>query len=72
MLGKIIIVTFFVVILYNLFMGLKYLMRPASVNNTDNSEKLYKKLKQRIAMSMVLFFIIVAGFLTGLIQLHTL
>ncbi|MBP9722883.1 MAG: DUF2909 domain-containing protein [Gammaproteobacteria bacterium] len=67
MIGKILVLIVFVIIVYNLFMGLKYLMQ-----SKPNSDGLLKKLKWRIALSVFLFFLIILGFLTGLIQLHTL
>ena len=68
MLGKLVIIVFFIVILYNLFAGLKDLMQ----HGEKASDDLLKRLKWRIAVSMTLFLLIIIGFLTGVIQLHTL
>jgi hypothetical protein len=68
MLGKFVIIIFFIVILYNLFAGLKDLMQYGEKASDD----LLKRLKWRIAVSITLFFLIIIGFLTGIIQLHTL
>lgn len=67
MLVKILIILVFVVILYNLFTGLKYLFGP----NPD-SDKLLAKLKWRIGISVGLFILIIIGFLSGIVKLHTL
>lgn len=67
MLGKIIILIFFVVILYNLFMGLKLLTQ-----SKPDSAGLLIKLRRRIITSVLLFAFIIIGFLTGLVPLHTL
>lgn len=67
MLVKIIILVIFFVILWNLFAGLRYLLQ-----RQQNPEALYEKLKWRIIISMSLFILIIVGFLTGIVQLHTL
>lgn len=67
MLAKLFIIAVFIVILYNLFSSLKYLFG----KHTD-SELLLKKLKYRIGLSVVLFIMIIIGFLTGFVKLHTL
>lgn len=67
MLAKLFIIAVFIVILYNLFSSLKYLFG----KNAD-SDLLLKKLKYRIGLSVALFFLIIIGFLTGFVKLHTL
>lgn len=67
MLVKIFIIVVFLVILYNLFTGLKYLFGPK-----PDSKELLHKLKLRIAISVLLFIFIIIGFLTGIVKLHTL
>lgn len=67
MLGKLFIIIAFIIIVFNLFAGLRYLFGP----NPD-SDKLLRKLKLRIGMSVGLFIMIIIGFLTGFIKLHTL
>ncbi len=67
MIGKIIILMFFAAILYNLFMGLKLLTQ-----SKPDSAGLLIKLRRRIITSVVLFAFIIIGFLTGIVQLHTL
>lgn len=67
MLSKILIIIVFFVILYNLFAGLKYLF-----TQKHDEAKLLVSLKWRIGLSMFLFIMIILGFLTGVVQLHTL
>lgn len=67
MLVKIIILIIFFIILWNLFAGLRYLLQ-----RQQNPEALYEKLKWRIIISMSLFILIIIGFLTGVVKLHTL
>lgn len=67
MLPKIVIILLFLIILYNLFAGLKELLA-----KEGNSEKLLRSLKWRIGTSVILFLAIILAFLTGFVQLHTL
>lgn len=67
MFSKILIIVVFLIILYNLFAGLKYLF-----SQRHDEAKLLVKLKWRIGLSVLLFIFIILGFLTGIVQLHTL
>jgi len=64
---KIAILIIFFIILWNLFVGLKYLLQ-----RDQNPDGLYQKLKWRIIISMSLFIVIIIGFLSGVVPLHTL
>jgi succinate dehydrogenase/fumarate reductase cytochrome b subunit len=67
MLSKILIIIVFLIIVYNLFAALKYLF-----TQKHDEKKLLSKLKWRIGLSMFLFIMIILGFLSGVVQLHTL
>lgn len=67
MLAKLFIISVFFVILYNLFSSLKYLF-----GQNHDSDLVLKKLKRRIALSVALFVLIIIGFLSGFVKLHTL
>lgn len=67
MLAKIVIIIIFFIILYNLFAGLKYLL-----SGESNDDRVLKKLKWRVGLSVFLFVMIIIAFLTGIVQLHTL
>lgn len=67
MLGKLLVIITFIFILFNLFAGLRYLF-----GTNHDSDKLLRKLKWRIGISVSLFIMIIIGFLTGFIEMHTL
>jgi len=67
MLGKILIVLFLLVILYNLGAGLYYMMVDKGTTN-----RTVKALTRRIALSVVLILLVMFGIWMGWIQPHDL
>jgi len=65
MLSKIIIVLFLLLILGSLFSGLFYLVR-----DKGSSERTVRALTVRISLSVLLFILLMIGFLTGYLQPH--
>lgn len=66
MLVKVIIVAFVLLILYNLGSGLFYL-----VQDKSHSNRVVKALTWRIALSLLLFFLLFIAFALGWIAPHT-
>jgi succinate dehydrogenase/fumarate reductase cytochrome b subunit len=65
MLQKLIIVAFIVVIVYNLFAGLYYM-----ITDKSKSDRTVNALTRRIALSVALILLIVLGIWTGVITPH--
>lgn len=63
--GRILIITFLAVIVYNLGAGLFYMMR-----DKGESDRTLNALTRRIALSVALFLLLLLGFATGIIQPH--
>ena len=64
---KILIVLFLVVIVYNLFAGLFYMM-----TDKGKTDRTVKALTWRIGLSVLLILLVIVGILTGVIQPHDL
>lgn len=62
---RVVLVAFLTVILYNLGAGLYYLMR-----DKGQSDRTLNALTRRIAISVALFVLLLAGFATGVIEPH--
>jgi len=67
MLFKLIVILFLVIILYSLGSGLYYLVR-----NTEETDRVVKALTWRIALSIVLFVLILLAYSFGWIAPHGL
>jgi succinate dehydrogenase/fumarate reductase cytochrome b subunit len=67
MLQKLVIIGFLVVILYNLFSGLYYMM-----TDKGETDRMVRALTWRIGLSIALIAIIGIGIYTGWIQPHDL
>jgi succinate dehydrogenase/fumarate reductase cytochrome b subunit len=67
MLIKILIVLFLIVIVYNLFAGLFYMM-----TDKGKTDRTVKALTWRIGLSVFLILLVIVGILTGIIQPHDL
>ena len=67
MLIKILIVLFLVVIVYNLFAGLFYMM-----TDKGKTDRTVRALTWRIGLSVFLILVIIVGILTGVIKPHDL
>jgi succinate dehydrogenase/fumarate reductase cytochrome b subunit len=67
MLQKMVIIGFLVVILYNLFSGLYYMM-----TDKGETDRMVRALTWRIGLSIALIVIIGIGIYTGWIQPHDL
>lgn len=65
MLTKILVIAFMVVIIYNLFAGLYYML-----TDKGRSDRTVKALTWRIGLSVALILLIIAGILTGIIHPH--
>lgn len=65
MLGKIIIILFLVAILGSLSSGLYYLMK-----DKGSSDRTVRALTVRISLSVLLFLLLILGYLTGLLHPH--
>jgi succinate dehydrogenase/fumarate reductase cytochrome b subunit len=65
MLQKLIIVAFIVVIVYNLFAGLYYM-----ITDKSKSDRTVNALTRRIALSVALILLIILGIWTGVITPH--
>jgi len=65
MFSKIIVVLFLIAILASLGSGLFYL-----VTDKGSSDRTVRALTVRIALSIVLFLLLMLGYLTGLLQPH--
>jgi hypothetical protein len=65
MITKIIVVLFLLLILGSLFSGLFYLVR-----DKGTSERTVRALTVRISLSVLLFILLMIGFLTGHLQPH--
>lgn len=62
---RVVLVAFLAVIVYNLGAGLYYLMR-----DKGQSDRTLDALTRRIAISVALFVLLLAGFATGIIEPH--
>ena len=60
-----VVVAFMVVIVYNLGAGLYYMM-----TDKGQTDRTVKALTRRIALSVLLILLIIAGIATGVIQPH--
>ena len=60
-----IIVAFLILIIYNLGAGLYYML-----TDNDGSKRTLNALTRRIALSVVLILLVIAGIATGIIQPH--
>ena len=67
MLSKIVIVLILLVIVYNLFAGLFYMMTDKGKTN-----RTVRALTWRIGLSVFLILLVIAGIATGVIQPHGL
>jgi len=67
MVFKLVVVLFLVIILYSLGSGLYYL-----VKNTEETDRVVKALTWRIALSIVLFVLILLAYSFGWISPHGL
>lgn len=67
MLVKLLIVLFLIVIVYNLFAGLFYMMTDKGKTN-----RTVKALTWRIGLSVFLILLVILGILTGVIKPHGL
>jgi len=67
MLIKILIVLFLIVIVYNLFAGLFYMM-----TDKGKTDRTVKALTWRIGLSVFLILLVIVGILTGVIQPHNI
>ena len=65
MLSKIIAILFLVLIIGSLFSGLFYLVR-----DKGTSERTVRALTVRISLSVLLFILLMLGYVTGLLQPH--
>ncbi len=65
MLSKVIIVLILLVIVYNLFAGLFYMMTDKGKTN-----RTVRALTWRIGLSVFLILLVIAGIATGIIQPH--
>lgn len=63
--SRVVIIAFLAVIIYNLGAGLFYMFR-----DKGESDRMLKSLSWRIGLSVLLFVLLVIGFLTGVIQPH--
>ena len=67
MLIKILIVLFLIVIVYNLFAGLFYMM-----TDKGKTDRTVKALTWRIGLSVFLILLVIVGIMTGVIKPHDL
>jgi hypothetical protein len=67
MLTKVIVVLFLLAILGSLGSGLFYLMK-----DKGSSDRTVRALTVRISLSVLLFILLILGYLTGLLQPHGL
>lgn len=67
MLTKILIVAILIVIVYNLFAGLYYMM-----TDKGQTDRTVKALTWRIGFSVFLILLVIVGILTGVIQPHNI
>ncbi len=67
MLTRIVIIAFLLFILYNLGMGLYYMLK-----DKGTSDRTVKALTRRIILSAVLFGLLLLGMATGVIETHGL
>jgi hypothetical protein len=67
MLGKIIVILFLIAILGSLSSGLFYLIK-----DKGTSDRTVRALTLRISLSVLLFVLLMLGYLTGLLQPHGL
>jgi succinate dehydrogenase/fumarate reductase cytochrome b subunit len=65
MLVKIFVTLFLLVIVYNLFAGLYYMM-----TDKGKTDRTVKALTWRIGLSVFLILLVIVGILTGVIQPH--
>jgi hypothetical protein len=64
---KLPVILVLVFILFSLFQGMYYL---AKDDGTDNSTRVVRALTVRLVLSLVLFFILMAGYFFGFLQPH--
>jgi hypothetical protein len=64
---KLPIILVLVFILFSLFQGMYYL---AKDDGADNSTRVVRALTVRLVLSLVLFFILMAGYFFGFLQPH--
>lgn len=65
MLVKLLIFLFLIVIIYNLFAGLYYMM-----TDKGKTDRTVRSLTWRIGLSVFLILLVIVGILTGVIQPH--
>jgi len=65
MLTTLVIVAFLIVIIYNLFAGLAYMM-----SDKGQTDRTLNALKRRIGLSVLLILLVIVGILTGVIKPH--
>ena len=65
MLVKVLIFLFLIVIIYNLFAGLYYMM-----TDKGKTDRTVRSLTWRIGLSVFLILLVIVGILTGVIQPH--
>ncbi|MGA9421215.1 MAG: twin transmembrane helix small protein [Rhodanobacteraceae bacterium] len=65
MLGKILIIVFFVAIIYNLGAGLYFMM-----TDKGETDRTLHALTRRIGISVLLIILVIIGIWTGLIRPH--
>ncbi|HST28740.1 MAG TPA: twin transmembrane helix small protein [Rudaea sp.] len=59
------VIAFFIVILYNLFAGLYYMM-----SDKGTTDRTVRALTWRIGLSVLLILLVIVGILTGVIHPH--
>jgi succinate dehydrogenase/fumarate reductase cytochrome b subunit len=62
---KLLVILFLIVIVYNLFAGLYYMM-----TDKGKTDRTVKALTWRIGLSVFLILLVIVGILTGVIQPH--
>lgn len=67
MFSRLVIITFMIIIIYNLGRGLYFLFQDAG-----HSNRTVKSLTWRIGLSVFLFILLFIGFATGMLQPHSL
>ena len=67
MFSRIVIVSFLLIIVYNLGMGLYYMLK-----DKGSSDRTVKALTRRIGLSVALFALLLLGMATGVIETHGL
>ncbi|MGA9341857.1 MAG: twin transmembrane helix small protein [Rhodanobacteraceae bacterium] len=65
MLGKILIIVFFVAIIYNLGAGLYFMM-----TDKGETDRTLRALTRRIGLSVLLIILVIIGIWTGIIRPH--